>query len=310
MTREVTNVAASVRQRLLNLARERGEPFDQLIQYYAVERFLARLAATPWVDELVVKGATLLRVWNAPLARPTRDVDFHTRLTDAADSVLAAVREIIAVKLDDGLDFAPDIAADSIVVDGRYPGIRLAVRGTLAGARFKLQVDVGVARDVAPEPAWVDYPTLLHMEAPRVLAYAPETSIAEKFEAMVSLGEANSRLKDFYDVWLLATTLGFEGHSVACALETTFRERGTALPAEVPPALTDVFATRSEILERWAAFVARSGAETSCSLSDVIEVLERFLIPVVDALVDGREFDSRWPPGGPWTLRQDDDGGR
>jgi len=153
--RPVTNIGASVRQRLLNLGRERGEPFDQLLQYYAIERFLARLARTPWADVLVVKGATLLRVWNAPLARPTRDIDFHTQLADATGVARKAVAEIVAVEMDDGLVFERDVASEPIVVDGRYPGVRLAVRGSLAGARFKLQVDVGVGAEAVPEPAWV-----------------------------------------------------------------------------------------------------------------------------------------------------------
>jgi len=156
--RPVTNIGASVRQRLLNLARERGEPFDQVLQYFAIERFLARLATTPWADVLVVKGATLLRFWNAPLGRPTRDIDFHTRLVDGASVARVAVAEVVALEQDDGLVFDGEIASEPIVVDGRYPGVRLAVKGSLAGARFKLQVDVGVGAEAVPEPAWVDYP--------------------------------------------------------------------------------------------------------------------------------------------------------
>ena len=151
--RPVTNIGASVRQRLLNLARERGEPFDQVLQYFAIERFLARLATTPWADVLVVKGATLLRFWNAPLGRPTRDIDFHTRLVDGASVARVAVAEVVALEQDDGLVFDGEIASEPIVVDGRYPGVRLAVKGSLAGARFKLQVDVGVGAEVVPEPA-------------------------------------------------------------------------------------------------------------------------------------------------------------
>lgn len=302
MARAATNTPASVRQRLLNLARERGEPFDQLLQYYAVERFLARLAKTRWADELVVKGATLLRVWGASAARPTRDIDFHTRLVDAPETVSAAVREIIVVQADDGLTFEQSVSADPIVLDGRYPGVRAVVRGTLSGARFKLQIDVGVGADVMPAPAWVDYPTLLDMDSPHVLAYAPETSIAEKFEAMVSLGEANSRLKDFYDIWLLAGTLEIDGRRLAAAIAATFVGRGTALPGGPPVALTDAFTTRSVVTAQWATFCAKPGVDVTASLIEVVERLASFLMPVVEALVAGGEFTMMWTPGGPWQT--------
>jgi len=300
--RPVTNIGASVRQRLLNLARERGEPFDQLLQYYAIERFLARLATTPWADVLVVKGATLLRVWNAPLARPTRDIDFHTRLSDGAAVARVAVAEVVALEQDDGLVFERDIASEPIVVDGRYPGVRLAVKGSLAGARFKLQVDVGVGTEVVPEPAWVDYPVLLAMDQPRVLAYAPETAIAEKFEAMVSLGEANGRLRDFYDVWLLAATLAFGGRPLSAAVAATFSGLGTTLPAAAPVTLTDSFAALPEAQARWAAFVAQPGVSGPASFVDATCLIAAFLMPVVEAVRAGRGFDAQWSPGGPWAT--------
>ena len=300
--RPVTNIGASVRQRLLNLARERGEPFDQVLQYFAIERFLARLATTPWADVLVVKGATLLRFWNAPLGRPTRDIDFHTRLVDGASVARVAVAEVVALEQDDGLVFDGEIASEPIVVDGRYPGVRLAVKGSLAGARFKLQVDVGVGAEVVPEPAWVDYPVLLDMDQPRILAYAPETAIAEKFEAMVSLGEANSRLKDFYDVWLLAATLAFTGRALAAAVAATFSGRGTTLPVAAPVTLSGWFAVQPDAQARWVAFVAHPGISGPASFVDATRLIAAFLMPVVEAAHAGRGFDAQWSPGGPWAI--------
>lgn len=304
--RAVTNLGASVRQRLLNLARERGEPFNQLLQYYAIERFLARLAMTPRAQDLVVKGATLLRIWDAPLARPTRDVDFHTRLTRAPEAVDSLIHEVVAVEVDDGLAFEPEVTSKSIVVDGRYPGVRAVVRGELDGALFKLQIDVGVGDDAVPEPAWVDYPTLLDMKAPRVLAYAPETAIAEKFEAMVSLGTVNSRVKDFYDVWLLAGSLQFDGERLGAAIKATFAARGTALSDVPPVALSPSFAEQPETRERWTLFIAKPGVEAPTALTDVIEMLAAFLMPVAGALVAGRQFTSKWSEGGPWRAAVDE----
>lgn len=212
-----------------------------------------------------------------------------------------AVAEVVAVEMDDGLAFEAEVAPEPIVVDGRYPGVRLVVRGSLAGARFRLQVDVGVGTEAVPEPASVDYPVLLGIDAPRVLAYAPETSIAYMFEAMVPLGEANSRLKDFYDVWLLATTLEFRGSSLASALAATFGGRSTALPATAPIALTEAFTGQREAQAPWAAFAAKPGVDAPASLAEVVEVIAAFLMPVVDALVGGRAFDGVWVPGGPWA---------
>ena len=172
----------------------------------------------------------------------------------------------------------------------------------MAGARFKLQVDVGVGAESVPEPAWVDYPVLLDMDQPRILAYRPETAIAEKFEAMVSLGEANSRLKDFYDVWLLASTLAFTGRALEAAVAATFTGRATTLPAGVPITLTDSFAVQPESQARWTAFVTQPGVSGPTSLVGATRLLAAFLMPVVEAAHAGRGFDAQWSPGGPWAI--------
>ena len=268
MTREVTDVAASVRQRLLNLARERGASFDQLLVYYAIERFLYGLSLTEWAERLVIKGATLLRVWDVPFARPTRDIDFVGRVPSSAEALVDLVRECLAADaVDDGLHFDEDMTAEEIRVDDEYPGVRLVVRGDLSGARFRLQLDIGIGDDVVPDPAWVEYPTLLHdLPAPHVLAYDPVTSIAEKVEAMVKLGDGNSRLKDFYDVWLLATSLEFDGTAMAEAFAATFRRRGTPLPTAPARVVTDEFVESPLVARQWNAFRSKAG-ETGASSS-------------------------------------------
>ena len=297
---EVVNVAASVRQRLLNLARERDESFDRLLQYYAVERFLYRLSLTPWSDRFIVKGATLLRVWQAPIARPTRDIDFLAHIDRDPETIATVVRACLAEDVEDGLEFSSETESSSIRVDGQYPGVRVVIRGHLSGARFRLQLDVGIGDDAVPDPAWVDYPTLLAMPAPRILAYDPATSVAEKLEAIVVLGEGNSRLKDFYDVWLLATNLAFDGTTLVSAVSATFRRRGTALPAEAPTALTDAFAEEEEVLAGWPRFLAKAGAGMTLELPAVLVLLRDFLLPPAAAALAGRPFESEWPPGGPW----------
>ena len=306
MTREVTDVAASVRQRLLNLARDRGASFDQLLVYYAIERFLYRLSLTDWAERLVIRGATLLRVWDVPFSRPTRDVDFVGRVPASADALVALVGECLAADaVDDGLHFDEDITAEEIRVDDEYPGVRLVVRGNLSGARFRLQLDIGIGDDVVPDPAWVDYPVLLlDLPAPRVLAYDPATSVAEKVEAMVKFGDGNSRLKDFYDVWLLATSLAFDGAALTAALAATFRRRGTEVPEVGLPLVTDEFVTSGPIVRQWNAFRSKAGVNESLEFAAVVQVIRAFVSPALTAVSRDMPFEAEWSPGGPWTDKE------
>lgn len=302
MTRQVTDVAASVRRRLLNLARERSASFDQLLVYYAIERFLYRLSLTPWVERLVVKGATLLRAWDVPYARPTRDIDFVGRVPGSPEALVALVRDCLAADVaDDGLRFDDEVAAEEIRADDEYPGVRLIIRGDLSGAKFRLQLDVGIGDDVVPDPAWVEFPVLLpDLPAPCVLAYDPVTSIAEKVEAMVKLGDGNSRLKDFYDVWLLATSLAFDGEAMAESFAATFRRRGTKLPDPGAPIVTDEFVTSRSVTAQWSAFRANAGVEQALEFVTVVEVVRAFVTPVLGAVSAGAPFSAEWSLGGPW----------
>ncbi len=240
--RELKNVPASVRARLLNEAKACGDSFDQVLQYFAIERFLYRLAQTEWADRLIVKGAIMLRAWGTPLGRPTRDIDFLGNIDNSPEAIERAVRECLAVEYpDDGLVFDRNVETGEINVMDRYPGVRVVVRGNLDGGTFKLQLDIGIDDAVVPDPEWVEYPTLLDLEAPRVLAYQPVTALAEKFETMVSRGLANSRLRDYYDLWLLPTLRTYEGTQVATAIGATFGHRGTDVPADVPVGLSSAF---------------------------------------------------------------------
>jgi hypothetical protein len=250
--------ADDVRRRLRLRADELGLDFQQAIQYYAMERFLFRLSQSAWSERFIVKGAVMLRVWDAAVARPTRDIDFLGRIDNTPGAVRAAVQECLCVEVaDDGLAFSQDIEVAQAMLDDRYPGVRVKLRGDLAGARFTLRLDIGVDDVVVPTPGWVDYPPLLDQPAPRILAYDPATAVAEKFESIVDLGLINSRLKDFYDLWMLAGGLSFEGQTLADALSATFRSRGTELPVEAPVALTGAFVEQSATAAMWRAYRTR-----------------------------------------------------
>src|SRR6185312_15189411 len=243
MAKSPTNVAASVRARLLNLARETQRPLDQLLTRYALERLLYRLSRSEYRERYALKGALLVTTWFDSPHRPTRDVDFLGFGDPSTDVLLSRFREIAAIPANDGLAYdIESLVAELIREDQHYGGVRLRTTATLAGARIPIVIDIGFGDATEPGLEEIDLPVLLGMPAPHLLAYPPETVIAEKFEAMVKLGLANSRLKDYYDVWALLTTRELDEHRLSGAIAATFKRRGTALPSDTPDALTSAFA--------------------------------------------------------------------
>jgi predicted nucleotidyltransferase component of viral defense system len=202
----VKNLIASVRDRLFSQAKRNGRPFNELLQYYAMERFLYRLAKSKCAAQFILKGALMLRVWQSPESRPTMDVDLLGVASNDEDEVTAQIREILSTEVEpDGLHFdAASIKAERITEDADYQGLRIRFRGTLGSARINMQLNIGFGDVVFPEAAFTKYPTILDFPAPQLRCYSRESAIAEKLEAMVKLGELNSRMKDFYDIWMLA----------------------------------------------------------------------------------------------------------
>lgn len=303
-THEPVNLPASIRARLKNRADELGMDLNQVLQYYAMERFLYRLSKTSWAERLIVKGAAMLRVWDGAIARPTKDIDFLGNINNSPEAVAAIVKECLAVESADGLEFSPDVTAELITVEDRYPGVRASIEGRLSGARIRLQLDIGVADIAVPDPGWVDYPTLLGTEAPRILAYQPATAIAEKFETMVSKGLLNSRVKDYYDIWMLSRSVAFDGEELRESIAATFGQRNTKLPASRPPVLSNEYSQRPEAMAQWSAFVKRlgvSGLEAPDSLVDVVDVISIFIMPPAGAAAAGQPFSLKWIPNVGWS---------
>ena len=295
------NVAASVRQRLLNRARSDRRPFNELLQYFAMERFLYRLSQSAHADRFILKGALMLQVWRSPEIRPTMDIDLLGRTSNAEDDLIAHVRDILAVDVEpDGLVFDHDsIRTERITEGADYEGIRIRFPGALGTARVHMQVDVGFGDVVYPDPEAVDLPTMLDFPAPRLLCYSRESTIAEKLEAMVKLGILNSRMKDFYDIWLLSGQFDFHGRELAEAIRLTFERRGTALPVELA-AFTKSFVDGKQT--QWAAFRTRLQQEhVPVSFSNIVASLGRFLSPVIAALFSGDPGPTHWTASGPWT---------
>ena len=301
-----TGASIDIRRRLKARAAELGLDFQQAVLYYAMERFLFRLSQTPWSERLVVKGAVMLRVWDAAVARPTRDIDFLGRVDNTPEAIRGIVAECLAVRLDDGLAFESDIHVAQITVENRYPGVRAKVAGDLGGARFVLRLDIGIDDAVVPDPSWVDYPVLLLDETPRILAYQPATAVAEKFQAMIEIGLTNSRMKDYHDIWMLSSTLEFDGRDLTDAMRATFERRDTELPAERPAELSAEYTAQPEISRMWDSY--RRGFSTRASdlpedLQVVADAIVAFVLPASSAARAGEAFDRTWTPTAGWVRR-------
>jgi predicted nucleotidyltransferase component of viral defense system len=264
-----------------------------------------RLSQSDYRDRFILKGAMLFTLWDNQAHRATRDVDF----LGFGDSGENAVRDIFravcnTVVLDDGLVFHPDSVRVAPIIDVmEYGGMRVTLIGELAGARIPIQADVGFGDDVTPEPERAEYPTLLASPAPLLRVYPRETVISEKYQALVKLGMANSRMKDFYDIWALAHRFDFEGATLSRAINNTFTRRETALPKQTPSGLGSEFHDDNQKNRQWDAFLRKGMLQSSSaypSLEKVCQLLEKFLVPPTRALVSGRAFCSEWPPGGPW----------
>jgi predicted nucleotidyltransferase component of viral defense system len=298
------NVVASVRQRLTDLARKQGEDFQLVLTRYVIERLLFRLSCSEQRGEFVLKGAMLFRLWADQPHRPTRDLDLLGKGENSIERLVSVFQGVCRLTVeDDGLTFAPDtVRAERIKEDQEYEGVRVSCEVRLGQARINLQIDVGFGDAVTPRAVEVRYPTILGFPAPVLRAYPRETVVAEKFQAMATLGIANSRMKDFFDLWVLARDFPFDGAPLSRAIRATFRRRKTGLLAEAPLALTAEFGTDGAKVRQWQAFIKKSKLDVAgTTLEQVCAFLNGFLMPPTEALSAGEEFTRAWAPGGPWS---------
>jgi hypothetical protein len=299
---KVRDLAASVRQRLLNEARQTNRPFSELAQYFAMERFLYRLSKSSYADKFVLKGALMLPVWKAPLARPTMDIDVLGQIDNNIDVVVDVIRSICAQHVEsDGITFdANSVEGELITEDADYEGVRIKFRGTLGTVRISMQVDVGFGDVVVPPATTVVYPTILDLPKPHLLGYSMESTIAEKFEAMVKLGMLNSRMKDFFDIWFLARQFNFSGHTLQKAVKATFSTRSTDIPS-VPVAFMPDFSGDPIKDVQWKAFIRKNRLlNIPKDFQKIVEDVATFLGPIVENLASNRPFKSSWKALGPW----------
>lgn len=296
------DLAASVRQRLLNQSRVQERPFQEVLQYFAMERFLYRLSKSAFCDRFVLKGALLLTAWRAPVSRPTMDIDLSGRTGNDLEHIQSLFEQFCQSQVKpDGTEFDPaTVEVSRIAEDADYEGVRARFNGLLARARIPMQIDVGFGDVIVPGPTEIEYPALLDFPAPRLMAYPRETVIAEKLEALTQLGVLNSRMKDFYDLALLARLYSFDGTLLARAISATFGRRNTRIEAD-PVGLSESFSLDPAKALQWRAFLRRSRFKESLDFVSVVRQVRNFAHPLLAAIAGGQPFGGTWSPGGPWT---------
>lgn len=299
------NLPHSVRDRLRSLVAESPEQFQELLLNYALERFLYRLGKSQHSRRFILKGGLMLLVWQVRAVRHTRDIDLLGELGNSVETVTEAMRDICRQEVEeDGLVFdAASVTGEMINPRKKYPGVRVRFKGYLERAVIDMFVDVSFGDVVLPEVVIADYPTILDFPPPRISAYTRESLVAEKLEAMISLGEINSRMQDFFDVWVLSRESAFEGKVLAEAVRRTFANRGTTSPAN-PACFSPAFSRSPGKQSEWQAFVGSHHLKgVPDRLEEVTAAVQAFAGPLLLATESDAAFESQWPAGGPWVVR-------
>jgi len=306
MNKKQKNVAHSIFQRILNRARSNKEDFNLLLSRYGMERFLYRLSVSTHNDRFVLKGAGLFLVWKGQNYRVTRDTDLMGLGNSGIEQLADVFRDICRIgSQSDGMIYPPEsLKALEIREDQEYDGVRITLIGLLNQVRIPLQFDIGFGDAITPAPEHIEYPTLFDGPPPLLKAYPRYTLVAEKLEAMIKLGLANSRMKDFYDIWLLSRLFPFEGDVLRKAIKNTFDRRRTTFPSSIPFAFTSAFYQDNQKTLHWKAFVNKSKPDLPVEdLSAVIADIYTFLAPVIESLQANTPFDDEWEPHKGWKIR-------
>ena len=296
------DISASIRQRLFDLSKRENRPFGEVLQYYAMERFLFRLSKSKYADRFILKGALLLAVWRSEVSRSTMDIDLLGRIENSEETITSAIRAILEQNvIEDGIVYdVSTIKTEPISEDAMYRGIRVSFEATLAVAKIRLKIDIGFGDSMYPAPQSQEFPVLLDQEAPYLLCYSRENAIAEKFEAMVKLGNLNSRMKDFFDIWLLSRYFSFDQAVLTKALALTFAQRETEMDTNV------IFSPEFSGLKQvqWEAFRKRQKLSYApAQFSEVVNNISLFLMPCVPPDVTDAREKMAWKPCGPWGKK-------
>src|SRR3972149_4891718 len=293
--KQIKDIGASVRARLLDMAKKTGRDFDAVLVRYFQERFLYRLSRSPYERHFILKGALLFLVYEMPFFRPTKDIDFLGSATsNDMGNIKSMIREIAGLHLPDGVIFYPDsVKAERIKEDADYEGIRMRVEAIMNNARKTLQLDIGFGDIVVPGPVEMEFPVLLEgLPVPSLMVYSKESAVAEKFEALVKLNFLTSRMKDVYDILFLALHESFSLATMSEAILATFRRRLTPL-GDRKVIFGGEFKNQKEKQEQWSAFLKRNRLESDEAFSATVEKIELFLDPAC-GLDAPRKDDQIW----------------
>jgi len=291
----IRNIGASIRDRLLNKARAEKLDYNLLLTRYALERMLFRLSISDQRDQFLLKGALLFDLWFDVPHRPTHDADFLGFGSAEIPHLKQLFQDICRIEVEDGIVFQPDsVKAAEIRKEANYAGVRVTLMGMLDSARCPIQIDIGFGDAVVPGPEDVLYPIILPgMPEPQLRVYPRYTVVAEKLEALTSLGMLNSRMKDFFDLWVLAKHSDFDGSVLLRAVAATFERRRTVVPQDLPIGLSDEFINDIQKRTQWQAFL-RKNALDPMPLAQVIADLREFLSPVLAAISAHDNLNVDW----------------
>jgi hypothetical protein len=304
MAGKTKNIAASVHQRLLNKSKESSRPFNEILQHFAIERFIYRFSKSPHADRFILKGALMFSAWTGSMSRPTMDIDLLGNIENSTDLIVTVFKDACETEVEnDGIVFHKDtVTATRITEDADYKGVRILVRGNLSSIRLFLQIDIGFGDVIIPKPDRVKYPVLLDFPPPELDGYTMESTIAEKFQAMVKLGLFNSRMKDFYDIWFLSRRFDFKGKTLIEAIEKTFEKRKTPLISE-PSIFNPTFMKDDTKQAQWQGFIKKTKLiDAPTSFEDVAVGIKVFLQPVVVSMINRQTFRLFWAAPGPWHI--------
>ena len=298
------NTAVNVRKQLLKVARDMKRPSQELLQYYAMERFLYRLSVSRYSDKFILKGGLLFTVWNMGDFRATQDIDFLGLIRNEPNHIGKVCRQVCGINCNDGIVFEPETVSTSVIrPQNDYQGVQIKFKGRIDRSKVHMRIDVGFADVVHPNPITFSFPTILEMPVPTLLGYTQESVVAEKVDAMLQLGELNSRMKDFYDVWFLSHRVPFEMVTLGDALQATLDRRGTELALE-PIVFQSAFGTSRLKTEQWINFCRQNRFSDVPEFVGLITRLKKFLLPVLACVRLGNSLNISWVPEAcSWTEK-------
>ncbi|MBI5057511.1 MAG: nucleotidyl transferase AbiEii/AbiGii toxin family protein [Nitrospirae bacterium] len=303
MKKDIKNIEASVRGQLQNKAKETHRPFAEILQYFGMERFLYRLSRSEYANRFILKGALMFTVWHIPQRRTTLDIDFLARFDNQTTSIEKMVKDVCKTDvIPDGLIFDYNsVKGQRIKEDADYERVRVKFAGFLQRSRIPMQIDISFGDSILSGAKTIEYPVILDFPMPRLKGYPAESVVSEKFEAMVKLGAINSRMKDFYDIWLMMRQFDFDSSKLAEALKRTFTHRKTAFPDGRNFFAEDIYNEKSDRQTLWKAFLNKGDIKhTPQELSAVAKEIEQFLLKPLDAIKKEQRFNEQWTAPGAW----------